>query len=137
MAIPSATTQYIDNICVFRTYADDELNKHLPIYEGVVKMNNDYLSASRPDGMSQKSKILSLVSLHIVSNVRQSIEFAVTAAVYVQASDDEIYDAIDAALLTGGGAAVAGSHFAMAVLKYRRGSGGSKPPRNGFAFQAK
>jgi alkylhydroperoxidase/carboxymuconolactone decarboxylase family protein YurZ len=127
-----ATT--IDDYCDFRTYTDTELQKASPVYAQLVLLNNQALKAhsGRKDGMSQKSKVLTLVSIHSMSGARQSIEFAVSAAIQVGASESEILDAIDLALLTGGGHAIAGAQFAVGVLRVQSRSGGGKKDRFQF-----
>jgi alkylhydroperoxidase/carboxymuconolactone decarboxylase family protein YurZ len=118
--MPDSVTEKIDSFCELREATDPILNKTSSVYAQIVELNNQFLSSSqRKAGLSEKHKVLALVGIHATHGTDQSIDFAVTAALQVGATEDEIMDCLDLALLTGGGSAVARVQFAIAVLEYR------------------
>lgn len=119
----NSITKKIDSLCENRDTAHKFLEAHSPVYKSIVDMNNHFLVSSRK-GLSKKDKVLILIGIHATHGTEQSIEFAVSSAVHMGIPDDEIMDALDLALLTGGGTAVAKVQFAANVLAHRKGGGG-------------
>lgn len=118
--IPNSIAEKIDSFCELRAAADPALNNTSSIYKQVVDLNNKFLSASqRKSGLSEKHKVLALLGIHATHGTEQSIDFAVTAALQIGASEEEIMDCLDLALLTGGGSAVSRVQFATAVMAHR------------------
>lgn len=135
---PKSLTDTIDNYCGLRNFAHDELLKRSGVYDQIIKLNNKNLTAEakRKGGLEQKEKVLALLGMHMLSGSNQSIEFALSAALQVGATENEIMDIVDLALLTGGGRAVASAHFAIGVLTHR-GASGDKDDRFEFVVNIK
>ncbi|MCC6559506.1 MAG: carboxymuconolactone decarboxylase family protein [Polyangiaceae bacterium] len=126
--LPDALAQNIESYCETRAFTHGLLEKESPIYKQIYDMNNQFLSMpQRKGGMGQKEKVLALLSIHATHGTEQSVDFAVTAAMQIGASQEEIMDALDLALLTGGGAAVARVQLAAAVLAGRVATIAQKP----------
>ena len=125
--------------CELRTAAHAEFEKASRVYANLVEQNNKALSGDlRSGGLDQKTKVLLLVAMHVASGSRQSVEFSVSAAVQVGAKQEEVLDAIDMALLTRGGQAVANAQLAFQILHAQIAGGegisaAAKKP-NRFAF---
>ncbi|HSO00761.1 MAG TPA: carboxymuconolactone decarboxylase family protein [Candidatus Nanopelagicales bacterium] len=118
--IPDSVAERIESFCELRATTDPILKNTSSVYKQVVELNNQFLSApQRKGGLSEKQKVLTLVCLYATNGTEQSIDFAVTAALQVGAGEEEILDALELALLTGGGSAVSRVQFATAVLAYR------------------
>lgn len=120
--------------CELRTSAHFDFEKASPIYANLVEQNNRALAGDiRPGGLDQVTKILILAAMHIASGSRQSVEFSVSAARQAGAKKEQILDAIDLALLTRGGQAVANAQFAFEILKADvTGLAAGKPDRFQF-----
>lgn len=104
--------------CDLRTSAHAEFEKASQVYANLVAQNNKALAGDlRPGGLDQQTKILVLLAMHIASGSRQSVEFAASAALQAGAKREQIMDAIDLALLTRGGQAVANAQFAFEIIK--------------------
>lgn len=123
--------------CELRTSAHEELAKSSPIYANLVDQNNKALGGDiRGGGLDQRTKILVLLAMHVASGSRQSVEFATSAALQAGAKQEQILDAIDLALLTRGGQAVANAQFAFEIVKADLGgriAGAARKP-NRFQF---
>lgn len=123
----------INAYCDLRTSSHFDFLKTSPVYANLVEQNNKALSGTtRSGGLDQKSKVLMLVGMHVASGTRQSVEFAVSAAIQVGAKEAEIMDAIDIALLTRGGQAIANAQFAFSAFKFQATRGGGKKDRFEF-----
>lgn len=122
--------------CDLRTSAHAEFEKSSGVYANLVAQNNKALSGEiRGGGLDQKTKILMLVAMHVASGSKQSVEFAVSAAIQSGAKREEILDALDMALLTRGGQAVAHAQFAFEILRAGlEGISGAARKPNRFEF---
>lgn len=122
--------------CDLRTSAHEEFAKSSQVYANLVDQNNKALGGDlRGGGLDQQTKILVLLAMHIASGSRQSVEFAASAALQSGAKREQILDAIDLALLTRGGQAVANAQFAFEIIKADIGglsAAGRKPDRFQF-----
>ena len=128
MKVPNSVTKRIDEFCESRDFSHADLKKQSPVYARLVDSNNEALKTAhtRSGGLGQKEKVLVLAGIHFTTGNEQNIEWAVSAALQVGASEAEILDAMDLALLTSGGKAVSKVQFANAVLRHRQAAGDKK-----------
>jgi alkylhydroperoxidase/carboxymuconolactone decarboxylase family protein YurZ len=128
MKVPADTVRLIDGICANREFSHDDLMKSSDVYTRLVDANNQYLKpiSARKGGVGLKEKVLMVAAIHLTSGTDQSVEWAVDAALQVGVSEAELRDAMDLALLTGGGAAIARVQLATSVLRHRQAGGGKR-----------
>lgn len=117
--LPTSVSQKIQSFCDNRAAGDSNLNQSSAVYKQIVNLTNQHLQApQRKGGLDTKQKVLTLVGIHATHGTDQSIHFAVLAALEAGASQEEIMDSLDLALLTGGGSAVARVQFAANVMEH-------------------
>ena len=122
------TTQAVESIPDERRDLEQELIEASPVYaENVKQMARVYGRSGRPDGLDQTQRILLALGMAVYGGTESSIEWTITRALNHGATEAQIRDAMDVALLNGGTFAVANFRFAHQALKLRgarmRGSG--------------
>ena len=122
--LPPSVVHRINAQCEHRDSSHEDLTRSSAVYAELVGMTNRHLKSSRDGGMSVKQKVLTLLAVHSIQGSEQNIEFAMTASLQAGASEAEIRDSLDLALLTGGGSAVWRVQFAANVLKLRLSAAG-------------
>lgn len=132
--IPDTIVQKIQSYCDNRAAGDENLGQS-HIYRQLVDLTNKFLqSPQRKDGMDAKQKVMVLLGIHATHGTEQAIHFSVTGALQAGCSPEQIHDALELALLTGGGQAVARVQFAANVLEHYRGSAGAMGKKTILAF---
>ena len=132
--LPDTITQKIQSYCDNRAAGDSNLSQS-HIYKQLVDMTNKFLQggSGRKDGLDMKQKVLVLLGIHATHGTDQAIHFSVTGALQAGCSPEQIHDALELALLTGGGQAVARVQFASNVLDHYRGAAGGGKAIMAFA----
>ena len=109
-----------------QAYADErrDMEKNLikvsPIYANMVEqLTKVYGSDGRKNGLDKLTKVLMAVGMAVHSGTESGIDWAITRALNHGGSPEQIYDAIDVALLNGGSFVVSNVRFAHLALEYR------------------
>lgn len=127
--LPDTVAQKIQSYCDNRAAGDSNLSQS-HIYKQLVDMTNKFLQggSGRKAGLDMKEKVLVLLGIHATHGTDQAIHFSITGALQAGITHEQIQDALELALLTGGGQAVARVQFAANVLEHYRGAaaGGGK-----------
>jgi alkylhydroperoxidase/carboxymuconolactone decarboxylase family protein YurZ len=99
---------------------EGELVEQSPVYADFVKqMGRVYGQGGRPGGLDQTQRILMALAMAVHSGSQSSIEWTMTRALNHGASEAQIRDAMDVALLNGGTFAVANFRFAHEAFATR------------------
>lgn len=115
-----STTEVIDQIPDERRDLEQELTKTSPVYADQARqMARVYGERGRPDGLDQIQRILIALAMAVQSGNKSAIEWTVTRALNHGATEAQIRDAMDVALLNGGTFAVANFRFAHQALRLR------------------
>jgi alkylhydroperoxidase/carboxymuconolactone decarboxylase family protein YurZ len=103
-----------------RRALEDELIEQSPVYADFVKqMGRVYGERGRPDGLDQTQRVLIALAMAVHSGSQSSIEWTMTRAINHGASEAQIRDAMDVALLNGGTFTVANFRFAHEAFRVR------------------
>ncbi len=110
--------QTVVDIRKTRRAAEEELLAASPVYRNHVEMIREvYGPKQTKGGLTQTERILIALGLAIHSGSESAVDWTLSRARNHGASEQMIRDAIDVALLTGGGLAVANARFAYEVLR--------------------
>lgn len=97
-----------------------ELIDRSPVYAELVKhMSRVYGERQKSDGLDQTQRVLIAVAMAVHSGSKSAVEWTVTRAVNHGASEAQIRDAMDVALLNGGTFAVSNFRFGHEALQVR------------------
>jgi alkylhydroperoxidase/carboxymuconolactone decarboxylase family protein YurZ len=132
--IPETIAQKIQAFCDNRAAGDENLNRS-NVYRQLVDQTNKFLqSPQRKEGLDLKQRVMVLLGIHATHGTEQSIHFSVTGALQSGCSPEQVQEALDLALLTGGGQAVSRVQFAANVLEFYRGSPSALGKKTILAF---
>jgi alkylhydroperoxidase/carboxymuconolactone decarboxylase family protein YurZ len=117
--VPEATSNNIaGNIRKTRRKFEKELLDASPVYRNHVDMiRRVYGQEQVKGGLTQTERILIAFGLAIHSGTESSVDWTLSRARNHGATEQMIREAIDVALLTGGGLAVANARFAFGLLR--------------------
>jgi alkylhydroperoxidase/carboxymuconolactone decarboxylase family protein YurZ len=103
-----------------RRALESELIDQSPVYAEFVKqMGRVYGERGRPDGLDQTQRVLMALAMAVHSGSQSAIEWTVTRAINHGASEAQIRDTMDVALLNGGTFTVSNFRFAHEALGVR------------------
>ena len=111
---------HVEHIADHRRAAEDDLLAKSPIYARMVEqMSETYGERKQSDGLDQTTRILLALGMAVHSGSNSSVEWTITRALNHGASEEQIRDTIDVALLNGGTFAVANARFAFTAMETR------------------
>ncbi len=115
-----ADVQKIEGIIRDRREAHAVFGKHSKTYRSFVAMEQQAFSDGQ---LPRVEKELIATAISVVINCEPCMEWHISEALRLGASEEKVMEAIDVAFEMGGGPATASARFAMKVLQYRKERG--------------
>jgi alkylhydroperoxidase/carboxymuconolactone decarboxylase family protein YurZ len=110
-----------EQIADSRRDMEELLVKSSPVYSALVdQMKRVYGKNGKKGGLDQTTRILIALAMAVQNGSQSSVEWTITRALNHGATDQQIRDAIDVALLNGGTFTIANARFGYSSLAVRR-----------------
>jgi len=114
--VDDSDIEKIEKIIEDRKVAHAFFGKKSKTYRSFVEVERN---AFRDGRLTKMQKELIAAGISVVINCESCMEFHISEALRVGATEEDVMEAIDVAIEMGGGPATVAARFAMKVLQYR------------------